>query len=72
MALTAIPIERWEQIGLGVRRPEDVVVSAAGEVWMSDQASACAMLCADGSLRRVGVAGGAPSTASTWIVRVAS
>lgn len=58
-----VPIElgALRKVGLGVKRPEDVVVSHDGRVWLSDQASACAEVLADGSLRRVGRAGGAPN-----------
>ncbi len=38
-----------------------MVVGRDGRVWASDQASACAELRPDGSLRRVGDAGGAPN-----------
>ncbi len=61
MTLSAIPLDSLRKVGLGVQRPEDVVVSRAGRVWLSDQASACAEVLPDGSLRRVGRAGGAPN-----------
>lgn len=50
-----------QKVGMGVRRPEDVVVARDGTVWISDQASACARLRADGGIERVGRAGGAPN-----------
>mgnify|MGYP001602723380 FL=1 len=61
MPLAAIPLTSLQKVGLGLKRPEDVVVGRDGRVWASDQASACAEVLADGSLRRVGQAGGAPN-----------
>ncbi len=61
MTLSPLPLDAFQKIGLGVKRPEDVVVSRDGRVWLSDQASACAEVLPDGSLRRVGRAGGAPN-----------
>ena len=42
MALATIDIGQCRKVGLGVKRPEDVVVARDGTVWMSDQRSACA------------------------------
>ncbi len=61
MPLTPIRKEELSKVGIGVQRPEDVVVSRDGRVWMSDQASAAAEALADGGLNRVGNAGGAPN-----------
>ena len=61
MALQPIGLDEMEKIGLGIQRPEDVVVSADGHVWAADQQSACAEILPDGSLRRIGNAGGAPN-----------
>jgi gluconolactonase len=61
MPLTAIPLTGLRKIGVGLKRPEDVVVGRDGRVWASDQASACAEVRPDGTLRRVGRAGGAPN-----------
>ena len=61
MPLAPIPLASLRKVGLGLQRPEDVVVSRDGSVWASDQASACAEIRPDGSLRRVGTAGGAPN-----------
>jgi gluconolactonase len=61
MPLARIPLSACRKLGVGVRRPEDVVVGRDGRVWASDQESACAQLLPDGSLRRVGKAGGAPN-----------
>lgn len=61
MALSQIPLSACRKLGVGVQRPEDVVVGRDGRVWASDQESACAELLPDGSLRRVGKAGGAPN-----------
>ena len=61
MPLTPIRKDRLSKVGIGVQRPEDVVVSREGRIWMSDQASAAAEAMPDGSLRRVGNAGGSPN-----------
>ena len=61
MPLQPIPLSSLRKTGLGLVRPEDVVVSRDGRVWASDQQSACAEILADGTLRRVGKAGGAPN-----------
>jgi gluconolactonase len=61
MPLAPIPLASLEKVGVGLKRPEDVVVSRDGRVWASDQASACAEVRANGALRRVGDAGGAPN-----------
>lgn len=54
MPLTPIPLSSLKKIGVGIQRPEDVVVSKDGHVWASDRDSACAEILPDGSLRRVG------------------
>lgn len=59
--LKQIDISTASKIGVGVKRPEDVVVSATGEVWLSDQSSACVRLKRDGDIERFGQAGGAPN-----------
>lgn len=61
MPLAPIPLESLRKVGVGLRRPEDVVVGPDGRVWASDQASACAEILPGGGLRRVGQAGGAPN-----------
>jgi gluconolactonase len=61
MKLTTIDLGECRKVGLGVKRPEDVVVSRDGVVWMSDQTSACARVRGDGALDRIGAAGGAPN-----------
>jgi gluconolactonase len=61
MPLAPIPLAGLRKVGLGLQRPEDVVVGRDGRVWASDQASACAEILRDGRLRRVGLAGGAPN-----------
>lgn len=61
MKLKPIELAACRKVGVGVKRPEDVVVARDGTVWMSDQHSACARLLDDGSLLRVGDAGGAPN-----------
>jgi len=61
MPLSPIPLDRLRPLGKGLERPEDVVVGLDGRVWASDAASACAEVRPDGSLRRMGRAGGAPN-----------
>ncbi|MEX2481314.1 MAG: SMP-30/gluconolactonase/LRE family protein [Gammaproteobacteria bacterium] len=61
MNLRPIDLAACEKVALGARRPEDVVVSRDGRVWLSDQGGACAELLADGRLQRIGDAGGAPN-----------
>lgn len=61
MPLEQIPLSSLRKVGLGLARPEDVVVSRDGRVWASDQQSACAEILPGGGLRRVGKAGGAPN-----------
>ncbi len=61
MPLTPIRQDQLSKVGVGVQRPEDVVVSRDGRVWMSDQASAAAEALPDGTLNRVGNAGGSPN-----------
>lgn len=61
MPLSTIPLSELRKVGVGLQRPEDVVVGRDGRVWASDQQSACAEIRADGSLHRVGKAGGAPN-----------
>ena len=61
MPLTPIRRDQLSKVGLGVQRPEDVVVSREGRVWMSDQASAAAEALPGGGLNRVGDAGGSPN-----------
>ena len=61
MPLAPIALDSVAKIGIGLQRPEDVVVSRDGRVWASDQASACAEILPGGTLRRVGKAGGAPN-----------
>ncbi len=61
MPLTPIRHDQLSKVGIGVQRPEDVVVSRDGRIWMSDQASAAAEALPDGTLNRVGNAGGSPN-----------
>jgi gluconolactonase len=61
MPLSGIPVAELRKIGIGLNRPEDVVVGRDGRVWASDPESACAQILPDGRLRRVGQAGGAPN-----------
>ena len=59
MAIQTIDIADMEKFGRGLDRPEDVVVSADGRVFASDQKSAVAEILPDGNIRRIGKAGGA-------------
>lgn len=59
--LKPIDINQATKFGVGVKRPEDVVVSPNGDVWLSDQSSACVRVGADGAITRIGNAGGAPN-----------
>jgi gluconolactonase len=59
--LQPIDLVDCRKFGVGVQRPEDVVVDRDGTVWLSDQRSACARVGPDGVLTRVGQAGGAPN-----------
>ena len=61
MPLTPIPNEAFEKIGVGIDRPEDVVVARDGRVFASDHQCAVAELHADGSFTRMGPKGGAPN-----------
>jgi len=61
MALSRLELSDLRKIGVGLERPEDVVVGGDQRVWASDAASACAEILPDGSLRRVGRAGGHPN-----------
>lgn len=61
MPLNAIPLDQLEKVGQGVERPEDVVVGRDGRVWLSDLQSAAAEARPDGTLHRVGNAGGSPN-----------
>lgn len=59
--LKPVDMAQCRKIGVGVKRPEDVVVGRDGAVWLSDQQTACARILPDGSLQRMGNAGGAPN-----------
>lgn len=59
--MPAIEVSDLEAIGHGIERPEQVLVSRDGGVFASDKASAVAQVLRDGSLRRMGRAGGEPN-----------
>jgi gluconolactonase len=61
MSLGQIPLSDGRRVGTGVRRPECVAVDKQGVVWLTDELSACARVMPDGSLARVGRAGGTPN-----------
>ena len=48
MPLFPIDLASLEKVGIGLARPEDVVVGRDGRVWASDQHSACAEILPDG------------------------
>jgi gluconolactonase len=54
MPLAPIALSSCRKIGIGIQRPEDVVVGRDGRVWASDERSACAEIRPDGTLRRSG------------------
>jgi gluconolactonase len=61
MGLREISLSGGRKLGVGVRRPECVAIDRNGVVWLSDALSACAKVMPDGSLLRIGSAGGAPN-----------
>ena len=61
MSLQPIALVDCHKFAVGVKRPEDVAVARDGTVWISDQTSACARVAPDGTVMRVGSAGGAPN-----------
>jgi gluconolactonase len=61
MGLREIPLSGGRKVGAGVKRPECVVVDRQGVVWLTDEVSACARVMSDGSITRVGKAGGTPN-----------
>ncbi len=61
MPLTPIRKDQLSKVGVGAQRPEDVVVSRDGRVWLADPESAVVEALPDGTLNRVGNAGGTPN-----------
>ncbi|MCA3715999.1 SMP-30/gluconolactonase/LRE family protein [Phenylobacterium sp.] len=61
MPLSPIDTASFQKIAVGIDRPEDVVVSAAGRVFASDHQCAVAEILPDGSFVRLGPKGGAPN-----------
>lgn len=61
MPLSPIDAASFQKIAVGIDRPEDVVVSAAGRVFASDHQCAVAEILPDGSFVRLGPKGGAPN-----------
>ena len=61
MPLSPIDTASFQKIAVGIDRPEDVVVSAAGRVFASDHQCAVAEILPDGSFVRLGPKGGAPT-----------
>jgi sugar lactone lactonase YvrE len=59
--MPAIQITNLEAIGQGIERPEQVLVTRDGRVYASDKGSAVAQVHGDGSLERIGHAGGEPN-----------
>ncbi len=58
---SAISVSGLEPVGRGLDRPEHVLVTPEGRVLASDRASAVAEVRADGTLGRLGAAGGEPN-----------
>lgn len=56
-----LKLKSLHKIGIGISRPEDVVVANDGTVWASDNQSACAAITPDGAFRRIGLANGDPN-----------
>jgi hypothetical protein len=52
MPLSSIDLSTLVKVGVGLQRPEDVVVGRDDRVWASDQWSACTEIPPDGSLCR--------------------
>ncbi len=61
MPLSRIPTSTLEKKGMGLERPEDVVVGRDGRVFVSERQCAVAELLPDGSFVRLGPKGGAPN-----------
>jgi gluconolactonase len=61
MPLSRIPTSTLEKKGMGLERPEDVVVGRDGRVFVSERQCAVAELLPDGSFVRLGPRGGAPN-----------
>lgn len=61
MPLSPIDTASFQKIAVGIDRPEDVVVSAAGRVFASDHQCTVAEILPDGSFVRMGPRGGAPN-----------
>lgn len=61
MPLTPIATEAFSKVGIGLDRPEDVVVSKEGRVFASEHRCTIAELHEDGSFTRMGPEGGAPN-----------
>jgi gluconolactonase len=59
--IRSIPLELLGTTAHGVTRPEDVKVTRAGRVLVSDAAAAVSEILPDGGLRRIGKAGGEPN-----------
>jgi len=60
-SLEPIDLSACRKVGLGARRPEDVAVSPSGEVWLSHQGGACALVGPELDAQPHGHAGGAPN-----------
>lgn len=61
MRLEPIDLASAVAVGRGAARQEDVAIARDGTVWLSDDRSACARVRDDGSLERIGTAGGTPN-----------
>ena len=70
--MSVIEVSDLEAIGHGIERPEQVLVSRDGDVFASDKASAVAQVHRDGSLRRMGHAGGEPNGVALTVAQDSS
>jgi gluconolactonase len=61
VTIAPIPLAELTAVGTGLRRPEDVVVSRDGRVFASNADAAVGEIFPDGSMKPIGVAGGAPN-----------
>lgn len=75
-ALQPMDMAQCRKVGIGVKRPEDVLVSRDGAVWLSDQDSACAKVLSDpeGRIMRspTNVSWGGPDMRDLYIGSVVS
>jgi gluconolactonase len=61
VTIAPIPLAELTAVGMGLKRPEDVVVSRDGRVFASNADAAVGEIFPDGSMKPIGVAGGEPN-----------